>query len=939
MNIEEMNNQINEYDKKIADLNSLISGLENMDDVAADNMGTANSDLVEYRNQLAEITRSKTELQARIASENKITEIVNLRAQLKNISEEKNRLAKELEVLDESLETTDSKLSKLMSSLTEEEKKSLEQLNKQETSLKKIENQIKPEASHEQSTSSENKEAKSLLNPNFNPSSLTVDEIKKMYKKEMVENQNDEQKVVELNNRYNKLKEKWKNERNNPNFLKDSDGKVIYYPNTSIPYPRGQKTNETAEDYNKFLNGEFAKQLENGNYFNKEKGKNSSVEPEDKEKIPRIEAKPDAPRTEATSDVPRIEAKPDVPRIEEKPKDPQKEQPKHKRTLDNILYSSLLVDENNESLYINKKTGKRLQASNVQVRKSFKNELHSGNWLYNVTHVANNTLKLAINFGRKSLAKFNLWRTKQKEIGTILDENVANLSKEDWETVRSEYIGGKINEKANIPSALNYAIEKRVRKEAQEQVGDINQKIAVNYQTLFSTFDEINNINEKLNSNSLTESEKDYLKAEKQALLAGKGEMIKQTRDLYNYGNSLLSSGSHGFSEDIKAAESGMNKKGFRFSKRYDYDEVSQEVQKQQAILSQKESDAIVDGNDEMALNAFVNLEMLKSKETAIENSIAGKRSTGRMYYSPLVEELDYRDDPFIRDLFSTIAVVGAAVSVANAVHTHVTEANKVLDAEQAKAAQVNGANEQTMNQVHQTGQDIANHREIFQKGAEYQAKSDSINTLNIGERAASDQSVNAGYGWSSGPVYVDADNIAHATAKQMYDSAQAQIQDVAGKYAQGILSQAEVTQSLADIAKQANHTLTETVQNALPHFQTYMQNHPQFDLAEVGEAMSYLVQNPEAISKMYQGMTDVTNMGESLTGLTMSQVEALQSLPSDMQTTLLGAASTAALAYNTARTASNASKKDYGNEITDMVNEYITTKEAVAEETNSKAV
>lgn len=739
----------------------------------------------------------------------------------------------------------------------------------------------------------------------------------------------------------------------------DENGDLKFFDNTMIAKPRHRKLEETDQEYVEFLANYYNTLKEKGLFRplaiedktkstskdtsedikNEQHNKSNLPRTEAKPDVPRIEAKPDVPRIEAKPDVPRIEAKPDVPRIEEKPKIPQKEQPKHKRTLDNILYNSLLVDENNESLYINKKTGKRLQASNVQVRKSFKNELHSGNWLYNVTHVANNTLKLAINFGRKSLAKFNLWRTKQKEIGTILDENVANLSKEDWETVRSEYIGGKINEKANIPSALNYAIEKRVRKEAQEQVGDINQKIAVNYQTLFSTFDEINNINEKLNSNSLTESEKDYLKAEKQALLAGKGEMIKQTRDLYNYGNSLLSSGSHGFSEDIKAAESGMNKKGFRFSKRYDYDEVSQEVQKQQAILSQKESDAIVDGNDEMALNAFVNLEMLKSKETAIENSIAGKRSTGRMYYSPLVEELDYRDDPFIRDLFSTIAVVGAAVSVANAVHTHVTEANKVLDAEQAKATQVNGANEQTMNQVHQTGQDIVNHREIFQKGAEYQAKSDSINTLNIGERAASDQSVNAGYGWSSGPVYVDADNIAHATAKQMYDSAQAQIQDVAGKYAQGILSQAEVTQSLADIAKQANHTLTETVQNALPHFQTYMQNHPQFDLAEVGEAMNYLVQNPEAISKMYQGMTDVTNMGESLTGLTMSQVEALQSLPSDMQTTLLGAASTAALAYNTARTASNASKKDYGNEITDMVNEYITTKEAVAEETNSKAV
>lgn len=779
-----------------------------------------------------------------------------------------------------------------------------------------------------------------------------------------------ERESTKVNQELQTKKEKSNTIEYDPNFYDlDENGNLKFFDNTMIARPRHRKPEETDQEYVDFLANYYNTLREKGLFRPlalEDKSKNASKDKtegmeglkdnksnipriEAKSDVPRIEAKSDVPRIEAKSDVPRIEAKPDVPRIEaksdtpqkEEPKSdiPQKEEPKHKRTLDNILYNSLLVDENNEVLYVDKKTGKRLQASNVQVRKSFVNELKSGNWLYNVTHIANNTLKLAINFGRKSLAKFNLWRTNQKEIGNILDENVANLSKEDWETVRKEYIGGKINEKANVPSALNYAIEKRIRTETREQVGDINQKIAINYQTLFSTFDEINNINEKLNSSSLTESEKDYLIAEKQALLAGKGQMIKQTRDLYNYGNSLLSSGSHGFSEDVKAAESGMNKKGFRFSKRHDYDEVSQEVQRQQAILSQKESDAIVDGNDEIALNAFVNLEMLKSKETAIENSIVGKRSTGRMYYSPLVEELDYRDDPFIRDLFSTIAVVGAAVSVANAIHTHVNEANKVLDAEQAKAAQVNGANEQTMNQVHQTGQDIANHRETFQKGMEYQANSDSINTLNVGERAASDQSVNAGYGWSSGPVYVDADNIAHATAKQMYESAQSQIQDVAAKYTQGILSQAEVTQSLADIAKQANHTLTETVQNALPHFQTYMQNHPQFDLAEVGEAMNYLVQNPEAISKMYQGMTDVTNMGESLTGLTMSQVEALQSLPSDMQTTLFGAASTAALAYNTARTATEASKKDYGNEITDMVNEYATTQEAVAQESNSKAV
>ena len=48
---------------------------------------------------------------------------------------------------------------------------------------------------------------------------------------------------------------------------------------------------------------------------------------------------------------------------------------------------------------------------------------------------------------------------------------------------------------------------------------------------------------------------------------------------------------------------------------------------------------------------------------------------------------------------------------------------------EQAKAAQVNGTNQQTIDNVHQTGQDIAGHRDTFEKGMEAQANSADINT------------------------------------------------------------------------------------------------------------------------------------------------------------------------------------------------------------------
>ena len=118
------------------------------------------------------------------------------------------------------------------------------------------------------------------------------------------------------------------------------------------------------------------------------------------------------------------------------------------------------------------------------------------------------------------------------------------------------------------------------------------------------------------------------------------------------------------------------------------------------------------------------------------------------------------------------------------------------------------------------------------------------------------------------------------------------------------------------------------------------METHPQFELSEVGKAMDYLVQNPDAIPKMYQGMVDVTNMGEDLAGITIEQVEALQSLPSDMQTTLLGAVSSAALAYNCAKSTSknrSSAKSEQEAQIIDMVSEYQAAQEA-REESHQKA-
>jgi hypothetical protein len=89
---------------------------------------------------------------------------------------------------------------------------------------------------------------------------------------------------------------------------------------------------------------------------------------------------------------------------------------------------------------------------------------------------------------------------------------------------------------------------------------------------------------------------------------------------------------------------------------------------------------------------------------------------------------------------------------------------------------------------------------------------------------------------------------------------------------------------------------------------------------------MNYIVANPTAISDMNQAMVDVTNIASGLTGLTAAQATALSSLPSDMLSTLVCAASAAGLALRVSSTMNNkyAKKNGYGNEITSMMDEYM---------------
>ena len=131
---------------------------------------------------------------------------------------------------------------------------------------------------------------------------------------------------------------------------------------------------------------------------------------------------------------------------------------------------------------------------------------------------------------------------------------------------------------------------------------------------------------------------------------------------------------------------------------------------------------------------------------------------------------------------------------------------------------------------------------------------------------------------------------------EQMQQQAQTGLNDIANQVAAGTMTQQQALQGLSDLANSTQQSFNELLEQSLPVLQNYIPGHPQFELDGLSQAMQYMVSHPDAISQMNQGMVDVTALGESLGGLTFDQVQALENLPSDLATTLFGAASAAAL-------------------------------------------
>lgn len=612
------------------------------------------------------------------------------------------------------------------------------------------------------------------------------------------------------------------------------------------------------------------------------------------------------------------------PKEEQKPitKKEKQETKKVKPHVESILYKLT------KDLDIHAKDAKRYTASNIKVAKSFARELQSGNYLYNIVHVIPAVIKLASNTLVKVSNKIFLTGRGKKameEVKRRLDEE---LTDEELDVLFNEYRGSQL--KTDMNNQINSVILPKLREYGLNKVKLLNNDIKENYQSLFTNLGQIKALDNQLKNKSIDKLKKNSLEVEKKVFINQSATRIKEIIEARKEADRILSGGVHGLEEDFKAVSTKLSYVGMRFAKTKKFNNDLQELL---AYYGEGLNAAIANDNSEAIVDNFMGLESCYYKNTSFSLSAFGKRSVGDKYYTPIAEQFDYRDDPFIRDIFTTVAITTAVVGAARAIEVHGVESQAILKRQQDEAFRVNQNNDNMIDFVHQAGRDIEGKRETFQKGMESQVHQDVLNQANALEREALDKN-----NWSFTDSYHTADQANHEIFNSFNQDVSQEISNIANRYAGGSINQAQALQEMSQVARYSQNTFVNTTNECLEILREYSQTHPQFDLSAVEESMQYISSNPEAIIKMNEAMVESVDLAGGLAGLDVAHVTALTSLPSDMITTLANSATSCILAGTVAATMKEryGKKNIYGNEITDMMDNYLAGEEQ--EEKNIKS-
>lgn len=538
---------------------------------------------------------------------------------------------------------------------------------------------------------------------------------------------------------------------------------------------------------------------------------------------------------------------------------------------------------------IKNKDAKRYTASNISVLKTFKEELKSGKVIYNVAHVGKAIGHLGVNTFNKYVSKLLLTPTGIKAVEEV-KKRLKDLDEEKLEVLFHEYRGATALQDMNV--ALLPLIQERMRLWITDKINLINEDIKMDYELIASFKTQLESIDKELNNKNTTEQIKQELMNNKERLYEQAAIYIKDLEKQTYDAKLLLSSGLHGLEEDYKAITSKKNYIGFRFAKMREFDE---KLTVQIGEYDDNMGKALASNNNKELFDNFIKREKCFIDNTVVKTGIFGRRSVGEKYYTPFALELDYRPDELVSDIITTVAMVTATVSVVNAIRVHQIENADLLKQQKHEYRYVNRKNDEIFNELNAKTDRMVSNNEVIREGLKAQVHQNVLNTANTNERSLLD-SVN----WdTSNSIYASTDATNHAFTTNFYDTVTTDMNIVANRLGAGVIDSDQALLDMTNIANNAQNTFVGVVRNALDNLNAYMAGNASHDLTATKEALEYIVAHPNAITDMNNAIFENAEIAENLVGLEPVHAVALSQLPSDMVTTLIGAAGSVALANN----------------------------------------
>ena len=620
--------------------------------------------------------------------------------------------------------------------------------------------------------------------------------------------------------------------------------------------------------------------------------------------------------------------------------------------------------ETDEPINITVKQRKRLERSNISITGTLKNGLSYGNYLYNLSSIAPTIIGVIPNVMMKLAGKIMLTR-KAKENFKIVRQNLDSLPDEDLEVLYREFKGDAIvnlRGAAAVTGLIKEAVEKYQERKyiapKRAEMKLIYAKILGDYETIEDNKVLIHQITsgtmsstdaqtliEKLGVANLTQAVA-LLETRNNRLMSTKAQEIGRVRELGRELRPELSGGKHGFAEDVRATNSKMNLQGRRFAKDISTG-AAQEMMAAMGQLQDAEAAAIERGDNETALQAFMKLETTQARESKIEGSIFGMRDTGLYHYNPIPEELDYRPDPFVRNVLTTVTTAAMIVGAINEVHNRMMEAElrrangdvasqqKVIDDVNQRNAEASAHNASQGEAIKQSSSQLTGSSESVRRGMEAQVDQNIAATRSTHEYMDHDAT-----GWSFNDAYHAADKAHHTAVQNAAEDAQAQLSQIHQDLAAGRITDVQAMRQIAQVNSDTHNMFQQAVQEALPVFKEYAQAHPNVEYEQYIAALERLGADPTAIDALNQSAINAIEIGQSLEGITILPYEqlglVLQEVPTGIKSQLFLLGSAALMTGQAATQAQYFSKESDNKQILDSLDRVVEKDESRKEKHNS---